>query len=57
MADPAALIQHVSLGLGAVTEVTAAEVQQATAGMFVCLFQGLDFVQHFVLVVMAFVYY
>ena len=44
MADSAVLVQHASLGLGAVTMVTVAEVQQVTVGMFLCLLQG---VQHF----------
>ena len=56
MADPAALMQHVSLMLGAVTVVAVAGLQQATVGMFVCLLQGVEFVQHFVFVVVS-VYY
>ena len=39
MADPATLVQHVSLELGAVTVVTVAGVQQMTAERIVCLLQ------------------
>ena len=57
MADPTELMQHVSLGLGVVTAATVAEVQQATVGMFLCLLQGVEFMQHFVFVFVALVYY
>ena len=39
MADPAALVQHVHLELGAVIVVTVAGVQQVTAEQLVCLLQ------------------
>ena len=57
MADPAALVQHVSLELVAVTVVTVAGVQQATAERLVCLLQKVDLVQHFVVVIAVLVYY
>ena len=50
-------MQHVSLVLGAVTVAAVAGVQQVTVGMFVFLLQGVEFVQHFVFVIVAFVYY
>ena len=57
VADPAALVQHVSLELGAVTVVTVAWVQQMAAKQPVCLLQKVDLVQHFVVVVVVLVYY
>ena len=57
MADPAALVQHVSLELGAVTAVTVVGVQQATAERLLCLLQKVDLVQHFVVVIAVLVYY
>ena len=57
MADPAALVQHVSLELRALTVVTVAGVQQATAERLVCLLQKVDFVQHFVVVIAVLVYH
>ena len=50
MADPAVLEQHVSLGLGAVTAVTVAGVQQVITEMPVGLLQEAAFVQHFAVV-------
>ena len=57
MADPAALVQDVSLELGAVTVVTVAGVQQVTAEWLVCLLQKVDLVQHFVFVIAVLVCY
>ena len=57
MADPAALVQHVSLAMGAVTAVTVVGVQQATAEWLVCLLQKVDLVQHFVVVIVVLVCY
>ena len=57
MADPAALVQHVSLELEAVTVVTVDWVQQVTAERLVCLMEKADLVQHFVAVIAVLVYY
>ena len=57
LADPPSLVQHVSLGLGAVTAVTVAGVQQVTAEQLVCSLQKVDLVQHFVIVLAVLVYY
>ena len=57
MADPAVLVQHVNLKLGAVTVVTVAGVQPVTAEWLVCLLQKVDLVQHFVVVIVVLVYY
>ena len=57
MADLAALVQHVSLGLGAVTVVTVAGVQQVTAEWLVCSLQKVDLVQLLVVVIAVLVCY
>ena len=57
MADPAALVPHVSLELGAVTVVTVAGAQQVTAEWLVCSLQKVDLVQQFVIVPGVLVHY